>query len=101
MKQIKILLTGLFVSMWLVMPAHANDDGLDVSMKLLSSPTMSPDAATKIITLPDAASANGKVHSEFGLATANEAKSKRGREYGQAKSEAAKIKGGLKRKGPK
>lgn len=100
MKHMKILLSGLLLSAWLVVPVHAGDD-LDVSMELLSSPAMSPDAATKIIKLPDAASDAGKVNSEFGLATANAAKSKKGREFGQAKSEAAKRKGALKRKGPK
>lgn len=105
MKQIKILLSGLLLGIWLVAPAQADngadDDGLDVSMQLLTSPAASPDAATKIIVLPDAASENGRTHSEFGLATANTAKSKKGREFGQAKAKAAKKKGKLKRRGPK
>jgi hypothetical protein len=98
MKQIKILLSGLLLSIWLVMPAYADDhDGLDVSMQLLTSPAASPDAATKIIVLPDAASDNGRANSEFGLATANAAKSKKGREFGQAKANAARMKNKLKK----
>lgn len=98
MKYTKKILTGLVLGLWLAAPAHADD--LDVSMTLLDSSAMSSDAATKVIKLPDAASDTGRTNSEFGLATANSAKS-RGRKLGKEKSDAAKRKGALKRKGPK
>jgi len=91
----------LFASLWLVSPVYADDDGLDVTMGVVTSPAASPDAATKIIKLPDNASETGKANSEFGLATANAAKSSHGREFGQAKADAAKQNGVLKRRGPR
>jgi hypothetical protein len=85
--------------------ARAQDgggDSLDLTMKLLPEGAVSPEAITKTIALPPAASATGVANSENGRARANEAREaretgrenaaeaqERGREFGQEIAEQA------------
>jgi hypothetical protein len=77
----------------------AVDNSLDLTMKLLPEGAASPEAITKTIVLPPAASATGVANSENGRARANEAREtgrenaaearERGRELGQEIAEQA------------
>ena len=71
-------------------PVMAEDD-LDVTLDIVESPQALPEAVTKVLALPEMASDSGKLHSEKGLAIANEARTK-GRAHGQAMAERGKAK---------
>ena len=101
--RLAILATALMV---VAAGARAQDaesnDSLDLTMKLLPEGAASPEAITKTIALPPAASASGVANSENGRARANEAREaretgrenaaearERGRDFGQEIAEQA------------
>lgn len=68
------------------------DEPLDVTIRVVESPSDLPSAVTKTIELPPAASATARERAQPGLDRANEARS-RGRELGQSVAEEAKTRG--------
>jgi hypothetical protein len=72
--------------------AMADDKPLDVTIKVVESPTDLPAAVTKTIELPPSASDRARERSQHGLETANQARTL-GREFGQSIAEEAKTKG--------
>jgi hypothetical protein len=72
--------------------AMADDKPLDVTITVVESPADLPDAVTKTIALPPAASDRAHERAQPGLDTANQARTL-GREFGQSIAEQAKTKG--------
>ena len=80
--------------------AAADDKPLDVTISVVTSPNDLPEAVTRTLELPDAASASevARNRSSKGLSTANQAR-ELGREFGRAVAEDAKARGGDKGRG--
>jgi hypothetical protein len=88
----------------LVLPGAgwAQQQDLEVTMGVVPA-NATPDAVTKVITLPDAASPQGRESSAFGLGIANQAREMRGelgRDFGKEVSEAAKERAQTRGQGP-
>lgn len=82
-----ILATAFFAGL-----AMADDQPLDVTIRVVESPADLPAAVTKTIELPPTASERARERSQHGLERANEARAL-GREAGQSIAEEAKSKG--------
>lgn len=88
MRASKLFFAGLFFSTM----ALADDQPLDVTIRVVESPNDLPAAVTKTIQLPPAAAERARERAQPGLDTANEARA-RGREFGQSIADEAKTKG--------
>ena len=90
----KIVLYAMATAIAFALPASgwAQQQDLEVTISVVPADAAA-DAATKVIKLPDSASAQGRESSAFGLGVANKAREMRGglgREFGREVSEAAK-----------
>lgn len=82
----------LLAALCLAGGAVADDKPLDVTITVVESPGDLPTAVTRTIELPPAASDRARERLQYGLKTANEARTL-GRENGQSIAEEAKAKG--------
>ena len=95
MKQLTIIALGAALALALPGLAWAQQRDLEVTMDVVPA-NATPDAATKVIQLPDTASDRARERSAFGLGIANKAREMRGelsRDFGKEVSEAARERG--------
>lgn len=89
-KKTRIIAAAMYLFVGIAM---ADDQPLDVTIRMIQSPNDLPAAVTKTIELPVAASDRARERSRKGLDTANQAR-ELGRTFGQSVAEEAKARRG-------